>query len=423
MQEQLNIWLRSFGLAPHAIDIVAIAGSLLFLLLLTLFAHLIGRRYLAPLIEKAVHRTSSKWDDAFFSRGFFIRLGNLLPVVILYTSADLFFSPGNQLAEFIRRLAMTLFVLGGVRLLDAFLMSVQDIYGQTELASNKPIKGYIGGGKIVLYVLAAIFIISILTNQSPWGILSVLGGLTAVILLIFKDTILGFVASIQLSAHDMVRIGDWVEMPKYGADGDVIDVSIHTVKVQNWDKTITTIPTYSMVSDAFKNWRGMKESGGRRIKRAVYIDMNSIRFCTEEMLERFRKIAVLREYLDKKEKEIADYNARLGIDGSVLVNGRRQTNIGVFRAYVKNYLLNHPMVNPDMTFLIRQLPSGSQGLPIEIYVFCRDKVWANYEAIQADIFDHILAVIPQFDLRVFQYPSGYDLNGLRPSTQQPPAAP
>jgi len=391
--------------------------------MLTLFSHLIGRRYLAPLIEKAVHRTSSKWDDAFFSRGFFIRLGNLLPVVILYTSADLFFSPGSQLAEFIRRLAMTLFVLGGVRLIDAFLMSVQDIYGQTELASSKPIKGYIGGGKIILYILAAIFIVSILTNQSPWGILSVLGGLTAVILLIFKDTILGFVASIQLSAHDMVRIGDWVEMPKYGADGDVIDVSIHTVKVQNWDKTITTIPTYSMVSDAFKNWRGMKESGGRRIKRAAYIDMNSIRFCTEEMLERFRKIAVLREYLDKKEKEIADYNARLGIDGAVLVNGRRQTNIGVFRAYVKNYLLNHPMINPDMTFLIRQLPPGSQGLPIEIYVFCSDKVWANYEAIQADIFDHILAVIPQFDLRVFQYPSGYDLNGLRPSMPTPPVGP
>ncbi len=313
---------------------------------------------------------------------------------------------------------MTLFVLGGLRLLDALILSIQDIYSSSELSASRPIGGYLGAAKIVLYVIGAIFLISVLTGQSPWGILSVLGGLTAVILLIFKDTILGFVASIQISAHDMVRIGDWIEMPKYGADGDVIDVSINTIKVQNWDKTISTIPTYAMVSDAFKNWRGMKESDGRRIKRAVCIDMSSICFCTKEMLARFRKIALLRDYLDMKDREIAEHNARLGIDDSVLVNGRRQTNIGVFRAYITNYLRNHPMINQDMTFLIRHLPPSSEGLPVEIYVFCRDKVWANYEAVQADVFDHILAVVQEFDLRVFQYPSGFDLRQMQPAAVQ-----
>jgi len=424
MQEQLLIWLTPLGLSTQILEMLAIAVSLCFLLLLTILSFYLSRKYIPPLIEKAVKRTSTQWDDAFFGRGFFVRLGNLLPIIVIYTSADLIFPSGSHLAELIRRLAMTLFVLVGVRLLDAFLLSMQDIYSSSELATGKPVKGYIGAAKIIIYILAAIFIVSILTNQSPWGILSVLGGLTAIILLIFKDTILGFVASIQLSAHDMVRIGDWIEMPKYGADGDVIDVSINTVKVQNWDKTISTIPTYSLVSDAFKNWRGMKESGGRRIKRALYIDMSSIRFCDAGMLERYKKITVLRPYLKTKEDEIADYNERLGIDGSTLVNGRRQTNIGVFRAYVKSYLENHPMINRDMTFIVRHLPPSSQGLPIEIYVFCRDKVWANYEAVQADIFDHILAAVPEFGLRVFQYPSGHDLRQMQQlGTAAQPAAP
>ncbi|MEJ2691033.1 MAG: mechanosensitive ion channel [Deltaproteobacteria bacterium] len=415
MLDQIRQWLLPMALSAQALDAIALAASLLVLVLLTFLAHSVSKKYFVLLMKKAVHRTSNRWDNTLFSRGFFSRLGSLLPIIILYLGADLIFPAGSKLAVFIHRLAMTLFVIGGLRLLDALLLSIQDIYSSSELAASRPIGGYIGATKIGLYVIGAIFLISVLTGQSPWGILSVLGGLTAVILLIFKDTILGFVASIQISANDLVRIGDWVEMPKYGADGDVIDVSIHTIKVQNWDKTITTIPTYAMVSDAFKNWRGMKDSGGRRIKRAVCIDMSSIRFCTEEMLERFQRIAILKEYLNKKDREIIEHNARLGIDNSELVNGRRQTNIGVFRAYVTNYLRNHPMINQEMTFLIRHLPPSSQGLPLEIYVFCRDKVWANYEAIQADIFDHILAVVPEFDLRVFQYPSGFDLGQMQPA--------
>jgi miniconductance mechanosensitive channel len=260
--------------------------------------------------------------------------------------------------------------------------------------------------------MAGIFIVSILTDQSPWGILSVLGGFTVVLMLVFKDTILGFVASIQLSGHDMVRVGDWIEMPKYGADGDVIDVTIHTVKVRNWDKTITTIPTYGLVSDAFKNWRGMSESGGRRIKRSMHIDMSSIKFCTDEMLEHFEKFELLKEYLQQKKEELSTYNKEHNVDGSQLINGRRQTNIGVFRAYIVAYLKNNPKIHQAMTFLVRHLEPTPDGLPIQIYVFSNDQAWANYEAIQADIFDHLLAAAPEFDLRVFQNPTGYDFSKI-----------
>ncbi len=236
--------------------------------------------------------------------------------------------------------------------------------------------------------------------------------MTAVLLLIFKDSILGLVAGIQISSNDMVRLGDWVEMPKHGADGDVIDISLTTVKIQNFDKTITTIPTYTMVSDSFKNWRGMSQSAGRRIKRNINIDMRSVKFCDESMLERFASFRHISEYIARKKDELTKFNAENGIDDSVLVNGRRMTNLGTFRAYLEGYLRNHPKINKDMTFLVRQLQPTETGLPIEIYVFCSDKIWANYEAIQADIFDHILAVIPEFDLKVFQNPTGADFEKL-----------
>jgi miniconductance mechanosensitive channel len=250
--------------------------------------------------------------------------------------------------------------------------------------------------------------IAIVLNKSPLYFLTGLGALSAVLMLIFKDPILGFVAGIQLTANKMVARGDWLEMPKYDADGDVLEIGLTTVKVQNWDKTITTIPTYALISESFKNWRGMQESGGRRIKRFVYLDLGSIKFCTEEMLERFSRIQYITEYIERKKKEISEYNEAFQVDTSILVNGRHLTNIGTFRAYVTAYLKNHPMINQDMTFLVRQLAPTPQGLPLEIYVFCKDKIWANYEAIQADIFDHILAVVPEFDLRVFQEPSGGD---------------
>ncbi|MEC4678590.1 MAG: mechanosensitive ion channel domain-containing protein, partial [Nitrospirota bacterium] len=253
-----------------------------------------------------------------------------------------------------------------------------------------------------------ILIISALLDETPFYLLSGLGALTAVFMLIFKDAILGFVAGIQLTANKMVTHGDWIEMPKYGADGDVLEVSLTTVKIQNWDKTITTIPTYALISESFKNWRGMSESGGRRIKRAITIDMSTIQFCSDEMIEKFSKIRPIKVYIETKMKELTEYNTIHDLDDANIVNRRRLSNIGTFRAYVVAYLENHPKIHQDMTFLVRQLAPGEHGLPIEIYVFCNDTAWARYEAIQADIFDHLLAAVPEFGLKVFQNPSGND---------------
>jgi miniconductance mechanosensitive channel len=268
--------------------------------------------------------------------------------------------------------------------------------------------------QIVTHMLAAIFIISVLLNKEPWGLFSLLGGMTAVTMLVFKDSILGFVAGIQLGANDMIREGDWIEMPKYGADGDVIEVTVNTVKVRNWDKTISTVPTYALITDSFKNWRGMSESGGRRIKRSICIDMNTVKFATEEMLSIFRKMELLKEYVDQKQQQIDADNSEKQIDlSATVVNGRRQTNLGIFRAYLENYLHDNPKIHTGMTFLVRHLQPTAQGLPIEIYVFSSDKNWVNYEAIQADIFDHILAALPEFGLRVYQQPSGADVAALK----------
>jgi miniconductance mechanosensitive channel len=299
-------------------------------------------------------------------------------------------------------------VVGGL-VLGSFLDAGVDVYHAMEISRNRPIKGFAQVVKIIAWVVLTVLIVAVFFEQSPFGLLGGLGALTAVLILVFKDSILGLVASFQITTADMVRIGDWIEVPQYGADGDVIDVSLHTVKVQNWDKTISTIPTYALISGTFKNWRGMSESGGRRIKRAVHIDMHSIRFCDAAMLQRFARFQYLKEYLDRKTAEIAAYNEQQHVDTSELINGRRLTNIGTFRAYLQEYLRRHPKVRTDMTLMVRQLPPSEHGLPIEIYVFSNDQVWTNYEAIQADIFDHILAVAPLFDLRVFQNPTGFDI--------------
>jgi miniconductance mechanosensitive channel len=275
-----------------------------------------------------------------------------------------------------------------------------------------PVKSFTQLLKLIIFIGATIIIVSIFLNKSPWGILQALGALTAVSMLVFKDSILGFVATIQLASHKMVHIGDWIEMPKYGADGDVIDITLNTVKVQNWDKTISCIPTYALVSDGFKNWRGMVESGGRRIKRSFNLDMNSFKFCDEAMLEQFSKIEHIKEYIADKKTEIQEYNDKYSVDLTSIVNGRKMTNIGTFRHYVECYLKNYEKLNHNMTFLIRQLAPTESGLPIEVYVFTNDTNWVNYEGIQGDIFDHILTVVPEFQLKLFQNPSGQDFSRI-----------
>jgi len=408
MTEVLKNWLIAHGVAEGLAGYIGWVGTVLAVIILAYLSNYIAKKFLVRGIAFFVKKSRAKWDDAMLERKVFIRLSHLAPALVIYFSAHLF--PPVQ--EPIQHFAMVYMILAGLFAFNAFLKAVLDIYHTFDVSRQKPIKGYIQVVQIIISVFVGIIAVSLVMGQKPWFLLSGLGAMTAVLILVFKDSILGLVAGIQLSTNDMVRIGDWIEMPKYDADGDVVDVSLNTIKVQNWDKTITTIPAYALVSDSFKNWRGMSESGGRRIKRALYIDMASIKFCTNEMLDRFEKFQLISEYIESKRKEIAQYNEEHNIDTSELINGRNLTNVGTFRAYVAAYLHYHPKVNQNMTFLIRHLPPGEYGLPIEIYVFSNDQVWANYEAIQADIFDHVMAVVPLFDLRLFQNPSGGDFRTL-----------
>jgi miniconductance mechanosensitive channel len=408
MFETLKNWLTeqqlSETLAAYVSWIVLAAA----VVIVAYIVNFLFKKILLKLVSYFIKLTKTKWDDALLQNRVFTRLSHLAPALVIYGSASMF----EPIRDFIQRVSIVYMLFTGLLVVNSFLNAVVDIYRQYEISRNRPIKGYFQVVKIILFVFIGIVAVATLMNRNPLLLLSGLGAMTAVLILVFKDSILGFVASVQLSANDMVRIGDWIEMPKYGADGDVIDVALHFIKVQNWDKTIVTIPAYALISESFKNWRGMSESGGRRIKRAVNIDMTSIKFCTPEMLDRFEKFQLLGDYLKKKRQEIAEYNKEHQIDTSELINGRNLTNIGTFRAYVSAYLRNHPRINQNMTFLIRHLPPGENGLPLEIYVFSNDQVWASYEAIQADIFDHILAVIPLFELRVFQRPAGSDLKRL-----------
>ncbi|MDH3349385.1 MAG: mechanosensitive ion channel family protein [Desulfobulbaceae bacterium] len=377
------------------------------------------RSILIPRITTYIHNSNYQWDDPLLTHNFFEKLTWFVPIAIFHLAKDIIFPPESWLANLLGRFILSGFIICSIFCISSLLNAMYDIHRHFNKKYVRSIRGYLDAIKIVTYSCGIIFLFAALTDRSPWGIFSILGGVTAVTMLIFKDTILGFVASIQLTGTDMVRPGDWIEMPKYDADGDVIDVSIHSVIVRNWDKTITTIPTYALISNSFKNWRGMTESGGRRIKRAIYIDMNSIRFATEEELQKFSKITLLKKYLKNKQEEIELDNKEKKIDNLIPINGRRQTNIGIFRAYLENYLKNHPKIHTNMTFLIRHLAPTEKGLPIELYIFSNDQIWANYEAIQADIFDHIFAILPEFSLRVFQNPSGYDFRQLHHNTPDP----
>ena len=388
--------------------IVARGVVIVLIIVLSVLTNVLVKRPLLAVLSSLIARTKSKWDDTFLENNVLNQLAHLGPALVIYVMAPLALEGHEKAIDFAADAVQIYMILVSILVINAFLNAVLDIYRTFEIAREIPITGFVQVAKIVAYFLGGILVVCILLDQTPIFFLSGIGALTAILLLVFRDAILGFVAGIQLITNKMLSPGDWIEMPKYGADGDVLDIALTTVKVQNWDKTITTIPTYALISNSFKNWQGMQESGGRRIKRSVYIDVNTIKLCTEEMLGGFSKIQYISEYIERKKEEVARYNAASHVDETSVVNGRRLSNIGTFRAYVIAYLKNHPMINQDMTFLVRQLSPTEHGLPLEIYVFCKDQVWANYEAIQADIFDHILAVVPEFDLRVFQHPTGSD---------------
>ena len=386
-------------------------GEFTMLILLILFSYLgylITWKLMRKIIIPFTKRSKTQFDDLLIKHKFFRKVSYLVPALMLYYFTDDTITI-PVLISAIRKALELFFILNTILIINSVLSTINDYYDRYDFAKDHPIKGGIQVVKIISYLVGLLVVIGMLVDRDISSLILSLGALSAVLLLIFKDPILGFVGGLQLTFNKMVSIGDWISMPKYGADGTVLEITLTTVKVQNWDKTIANIPTYALVSDSFRNWRGMEESGGRRIKRSINIDMDSIKFCTDEMLEKYSKISKLQPYLRETEKTLTEYNKKYNIDPSSLVNGRRQTNIGVFRAYLRVYLSSRPDIHNDMTFLVRQLQPTEKGLPIEIYVFTKTIEWAKYEGIQSDIFDHILAVIPEFDLTVYQFPKSGDI--------------
>ncbi|MCZ0955065.1 MAG: mechanosensitive ion channel [Rhodospirillaceae bacterium] len=407
--ESLTGWI--FGL-PNVVHTV---GGVVVLVLAGVLLNLFVKGRVVSLLSSLAERTSQQWDDIVLEHGVLDRLAQAVPALVVYFGVAWVPGLGESLSQVIANVAMAWLALAVTLAVGALLSAGTAIYETWPVARDRPIKGFVQVAQIAVYILGAIFVVSALMARSPVVLLTGFGAMTAILLLVFRDTILSLVASIQLTTLDMVRVGDWIEMPQYDADGDVVDIALHTIRVQNWDKTITTIPTHKLISESFRNWRGMQDSGGRRIKRSINIDAGSVRFLTDEEVEKFTRFTLLRDYIHRKRNELAAYNAALDDPRTANVNLRRLTNLGTFRAYLWNYLQNHPQIHHGMTLLVRQLQPGEKGIPIEIYCFTGTTEWAVYEGIQADIFDHVLAQCGEFGLSVFQAPSGTDIAALRGS--------
>lgn len=410
MLDLINEYFISYGAEDKAAGIFATLTITLVLILICLVVNVIFKHVFLRIVTKIIRSNKLTWDDILLERKVIQRAMGIVPGIIIYSAAFIYKNP--ELINVIRRFASTYVMVILVFVISSILNAIDDIYRTKEISKTRPIKGFLQVIKILAYIVIAIVIIATLIGQSPLILLSSIGALTAVFSFVFKDLILGFIAGIQLTSNDMLRIGDWIEMPKYGADGDVTEITLNTVKVQNFDKTIVTIPAYALISDSFKNWRGMHQFGGRRIKRSIYIDVNTIGFCSPETIKKFMKINYLKEYIIEKEKEIDNYNKNNKIDISQKVNGRRMTNVGTFRAYLQNYINNHPGINQEKTLMVRQLAPEDKGLPLEIYAFTNDTRWTVYENVQSDIFDHIFAIAGEFGLRIFQIPSGNDISNI-----------
>jgi miniconductance mechanosensitive channel len=368
------------------------------------------RSVVIPIIRKVIKSTSTQLDDILFSHKVLIRLSFFAPLIVL--RYFLYLEPAWQ--SILKNVISILFVFNFISLCAEILNSINDFYEKEERHKQRPIKGFIQIVKITIYIFGTISAVGIITGRSPLEIIAGLGVFTAILALLFKDPILSFVASIQIVSYDLVRVGDWIEVPKCSADGDVVDIALTVIKVQNFDKTITIIPTYKLIEDSFKNWRGMQAFGARRIKRSIFIDQSSVKFCTEEMLNKLEKIQLIKDYLKLKREEIKKYNAENKIDISSLANGRQLTNLGTFREYLKAYLIQHEGINKNYTFTVRQLQPGADGIPIELYIFANTTEWVKYENIQGDIFDHILAVVPLFELSIFQNVSSNSYKNIQP---------
>ncbi len=403
--DQLYDKLIGYGIEENIASVLSVLIAVVFILVLSILAYLIVDKIVFRLVKKNIERNKVKWDNFLISRKVFKYISLMVPFLIIYLSAPLFESG----SELIQRLSLTIILVFALLVISSLLGVVEDVYRTSPVSNKRPIKGAMQVIRIILFLMFGFVIIAILTGENPLVLIGGLGALAAVFSLIFKDAILGFVAGIQLANNDMLRIGDWIDLPKYNVNGIVVDITLTTVKVQSFDKSFATLPSYTLVSDSFTNNRGMLEFGGRRFMRSINIDTSSIKFCTDEMLERFKKIDLLKDYITEKEKEIEQHNAKHAINEELMINGRHMTNIGTFRAYMQNYINSLPTLRDDAAKVVRQLPAGEFGLPLQVMAFTATTDFADYEAIQADIFDHLLAVIGEFELRVYQRPSGHDV--------------
>ncbi|HRN80236.1 MAG TPA: mechanosensitive ion channel [Ferruginibacter sp.] len=412
---ELKDWLKDLliknGMNVEWITFTSNAILLAATLLLAWMVFYLLRAFIIKVVHRFITHSQTKWDDSLLKHKVFNHLAHLAPVIIFMLALPVIFSDSPRTLALLSKVLDLYLIIVVLNLVIAFLKSLEDHLTQSKVFIDKPIASYFQLARIIIYIAAGIMLLSNLLGKSPLYFLGAFGAMTAILLLIFKDTILGLVASVQISANDMIRVGDWVEMPKYHADGDVVAINLNTVKVRNWDKTISTIPTHYFITDSFKNWRGMQESGGRRIKRSIYINISSIQFVSPEWRDELKKIHLVKNYLSERQAEIEKFNAENNIDTSILINGRRLTNIGIFRVYADAYLKNHPSIHKGMTLMVRQLASTEFGLPIEIYCFTNTIKWTEYESIQSDIFDHLLSAAEYFKLQIFQSPSGYDFNG------------
>ena len=410
MQQQITRWLEQFGLEFGGVmSLLMVLGLIV---LISVVIHLVLHRVVLAALQRRGQQSQRVWQQAITQYKLFQRVALLLQGVIISIQATLWLQSGSQTQAGIVTAAQVWILAFTLLSLFSLLDTLLALLSQSPISNQLPLRGIFQGLKLVAAILIGIMIVSLLMGKSPLLLLSGLGAMTAVLMLVFKDPILGLVAGIQLSANDMLKIGDWLEMPKYGADGAVTDIGLTTVKVRNWDNTVTTIPTYALVSDSFKNWRSMSESGGRRIKRSLNIDTGSVHFLSEEEQRRLQRNPLLHSYLNVKTQELSQHNQEIAVDLASPLNGRRLTNLGTLRAYLEAYLRAHPRIHQNMTLMVRQLAPTPEGLPLEIYAFTNTTVWAEYESIQADIFDHILAVIDEFGLRVHQTPSGNDMRGM-----------
>ncbi len=416
--ETIQDFLKSLYIPDSWIDFSRSIFLILILIIICLIGFYLAKFIVIKVIKRVVSRTKNRWDDKLFSNKFFKRISYLIPAILIYKLIVyvLPFNPGwvSIILTATNVYIVMIILLSLYTLLDTF----SEIYMEWEVSKYKPIKGYIQLIKVILACVATILIIAAILGQSPLIFLTGLGALSAVLMLVFKDALLGLVAGVQISANDMARPGDWITMEKYKADGDVMEITLTTVKVRNFDKSIVYIPAYVMISDSFINWRGMYESEGRRIKRALYIDMDTVKFCSPELLEKYEKIELVKKYISEKQIEIEEYNNFHHIDESSPVNGRKQTNLGIFRIYMQAYLKTLTTINQESTLMVRQLPSADKGIALEVYAFCVSKEWVDYEEVQSDIFDHFYAALKYFDLALYQTPSSNNLKTIIEKTSK-----